>query len=65
MLIKCINGSTSHTASGSKFETLPSRGGTVCTNRDRENTNIFRPNKKLRIDGIRKLREVHLGEGIH
>ena len=52
LLTKCPNGYATHTASDSKVLTLPSRGGTVSTNRERRKARHWRSNQLLWTDGV-------------
>ena len=52
LLTKCPNGYATYTASDSKVLTLPSRGGTVSTSRERRKARHWHSNQLLWTDGI-------------
>ena len=52
LLTKCPNGYANHTASDSKVLTLPSRGGTVSTIRERQKARHWRSDQLLWIDEV-------------
>ena len=64
LLTKCPNGYATHTASDSKVLTLPSRGGTVSTNRERRKARHWR-SIPVALDrwSSSAPKAVHLGEG--
>ena len=52
LFTKCPNAYATHTASDSKVLTLPSRGGTVSTNRERRKARHWRSNQLLWTYGV-------------
>ena len=56
LLTKYLNVYAPHTASDSKVLTLPSRGGTVSTNRERRKARHWRVNQLLWTDGVHQLK---------